>query len=403
MTLQAKALGARADSVCEGPVYVPGLLPGERARVSVTGDRGRVIERLSDAPERVAPFCPVAQRCGGCALQHFEKSAYQAWKRNLVVEALAREGLDVEIAPLVEAWGQGRRRARLHAKRVGKRVIFGYGERAAHSVVDVEACPVAHPLISENIAALRALAEQITPDKTTLDFALTASDAGLDVGIEGLKAIGLNEREAAGDFAHRHNWARVSLNGEVAVERARPTIAFGAAKTVPPAGSFLQATDAGEDYLTGRAMAAAKGAKAILDLYAGSGAFGLRLAQLAPVQGVEGEAGPLQAMRDSADHTPGLKPVTTLVRDLAREPLTINELKDFDCVVIDPPRSGARAQCENLAGSDCATIISVSCNPATFARDGAILLAGGYRMGPVTPVDQFAWTGHVEVIAEFSK
>ena len=366
-------------------------------------DRARIVERLSESAERVEPFCPVADRCGGCALQHWDKAAYTAWKRDIVVQALSREGVEAEVGALVQAWGEGRRRARLHAKRVGKGVVLGYSERASHTIVDIEACPVAAPVISQNIAALRALALEICPPKGQIDLALTASDAGLDIGIEGLGEIGLTERQAAGDLAHSHNWARVSMNGEVIVERATPNVLFGKAKTVPPAGAFLQATKAAEEYLTGRAVEAAKGSKSILDLYAGSGSFGLRLAALAPVMGVESEEGPLHAMQVSADRTPGLKPVTTLVRDLAREPLTEKELSEFDCVVIDPPRNGARSQCENLAWSDVPLIIAVSCNPATFARDAAILIDGGYQISAVTPVDQFAWTGHVEVIATFSR
>lgn len=119
---------------------------------------------------------------------------------------------------------------------------------------------------------------------------------------------------------------------------------------------------------------------------------------------VEGDAGPLQALKRAADRTPGLKPVDARVRDLALEPLGPKELDGADLVVLDPPRAGARAQAERLAASAVATICSISCNPATFARDAAILIEGGYKIdGPILPVDQFKWTGHVELAAVFRR
>ena len=122
-----------------------------------------------------------------------------------------------------------------------------------------------------------------------------------------------------------------------------------------------------------------------------------------PVLAVEGESGLLHALQRAAQRTPGLKPVDARVRDLALEPITSKELEGYSLVVIDPPRAGAKAQAERLSDSLVPVIVSISCNPATFARDAAILIEGGYRMGPVTPVDQFKWTGHVESVAVFRR
>ncbi len=123
-----------------------------------------------------------------------------------------------------------------------------------------------------------------------------------------------------------------------------------------------------------------------------------------PVLAIEGEAGPLHALKRAADRTPGLKPVDARVRDLALEPLSVKELEGVDLVVLDPPRSGAKAQMERLADSMVPTVCSISCNPATFARDAAILIEGGYRIdGPIVAVDQFKWTAHLEVAAVFRR
>ena len=89
-------------------------------------------------------------------------------------------------------------------------------------------------------------------------------------------------------------------------------------------------------------------------------------------------------------------------RDLFRDPLEGDDLKGIQAAVIDPPRAGAEAQVRALAEARMPVIAAVSCNPVTFARDARHLLAAGYRMGPVTVVDQFRWSPHVEVVAGFS-
>lgn len=109
------------------------------------------------------------------------------------------------------------------------------------------------------------------------------------------------------------------------------------------------------------------------------------------------------ALRLAVSATQRLKPMTAQARDLYRRPLVPHELNDFDAAVFDPPRQGAQAQAEQLAKSKISRIIAVSCNPATFVRDAAILLAGGYTISEVTPVDQFRHTAHVEVVAEFTR
>jgi 23S rRNA (uracil1939-C5)-methyltransferase len=98
-----------------------------------------------------------------------------------------------------------------------------------------------------------------------------------------------------------------------------------------------------------------------------------------------------------------LKPVTAVVRDLFRDPLSVRELNAFQAVVLDPPRAGAAAQAERLAASKVPVVIAVSCSAATLARDARTLIDGGYRMGPVTPIDQFLYSAHVEAFAVFRR
>ncbi|KPP82688.1 MAG: 23S rRNA (uracil1939-C5)-methyltransferase [Oceanicaulis sp. HLUCCA04] len=417
LRVTARAVGARGDSVCADPksgtaVFVPGLLPGETADIVARAERGRIRERLTTSAERVEPFCSVAQKCGGCSLQHWQSDAYRAWKRDLVVEALEREGLVAEVRPLIDAGGEGRRRVALHARRMGTRLLLGFTERAGQTIADTDDCPVAEARIRKSFPALRELAMAVLSSKfDTAIIAVTATGPGLDVHVARKGPVTLDDRLTGGELLAREGWARLTIGSELIAEGTPPVVRFGTAKVAPPPGGFLQATDAGEAALAAIVMdalkmalkAAPKEARGVIDLYAGSGAFALRMASLAPVRAVEGEAAPLAALDHAARHTPGLKPVSVLQRDLALEPLSIRELTGAAMAVVDPPRAGAKEQMELLAGSGIPVIVSISCNPSTFARDAAILLRTGYAMGPVTPIDQFVHTAHVECAAVFTK
>ncbi|WP_439634569.1 class I SAM-dependent RNA methyltransferase [Glycocaulis sp.] len=417
LRVTARAIGARGDSICPDPetggsVFVPGLLPEETADIVARGDRGRIRERLTHSHERIAPACSVAEKCGGCSLQHWQGDAYRAWKRDLVADALEREGLTAELLPLVDAGGAGRRRVALHARKMGTRLLLGFTERAGQAIADTNDCPIAEARIRKSFPALRELAMAVLNAKfDTATISVTATDPGLDVHVARKGPVTLDDRLTGGELLAREGWARLTIGSELIAEGTPPVVRFGTAKVAPPPGGFLQATDAGEAALAAIVMdalktalkAAPKEARGVIDLYAGSGAFALRMASLAPVRAVEGEAAPLAALDHAARHTPGLKPVSVLQRDLALEPLSIRELTGAAFAVVDPPRAGAKEQMELLAGSGIPVIVSISCNPATFARDAAILVRAGYRMGPVTPVDQFVHTAHVECAAVFTK
>ena len=193
--------------------------------------------------------------------------------------------------------------------------------------------------------------------------------------------------------------ARVSVNGEILIEPRKPLVDFAGALVTPPPGTFMQATKEAEDAMAALVLAHVGKAKHVLDLFAGSGTFALRLARTARVHAVEGEDKPLRALDLAARTTQGLKPVTVEKRDLFRRPLTAQELKVYDAVVFDPPRAGAEAQVSELARAGVKKVAAVSCNPLTLARDLRLLVDQGYEIRSVTPVDQFLWSPHVEAVA----
>jgi len=196
---------------------------------------------------------------------------------------------------------------------------------------------------------------------------------------------------------------RVLWNGALAYESAAPEVRFGAATVKLPPECFLQPTRAGEAALTKRVLAATKGARSVADLFSGCGTFSLPLAAQARVQAVEKDDAMLAALLSAAKASSGLKPVTIARRDLFKVPLSAAELRKFDAVMLDPPRAGAQAQCLQLAKSTVARIAYVSCDAQSFARDARILVDGGYFMEPVTPVDQFLWSEHIELVGAFAR
>ena len=175
--------------------------------------------------------------------------------------------------------------------------------------------------------------------------------------------------------------------------------------TVPlPPAAFLQATQAGEATLAQLVVGhCAERQESVADLFSGVGPFALRLAERARVNAADDDEPAIAALKRAAATTPGLKPVEAQVRDLFRRPLVAQELERFDAVVFDPPRQGAEAQARELAASKVPVVVAVSCNPATFARDARILVDGGYRLTSVTPVDQFRYSAHVEIVARFAR
>jgi 23S rRNA (uracil1939-C5)-methyltransferase len=159
-------LGSRGEGVADtaaGAVYVPYALPGEIAQVEPWpghADRRHLVKLDVASPERIAPICPHFGICGGCALQHLASTRYRDWKRGLVVTALARAGLDASVDDLIDAHGDGRRRAVFHARRGARDVLeVGFAALKAHHLVAIDRCPILAPALSGAIAAAWDIAE----------------------------------------------------------------------------------------------------------------------------------------------------------------------------------------------------------------------------------------------------
>ncbi|WP_225678679.1 class I SAM-dependent RNA methyltransferase [Bradyrhizobium hereditatis] len=391
-----------------GNIYVPYTLGGETIEAGPAPghhpDRRRLLKVEVASPARIAPFCPHFGVCGGCAIQHWDAEPYRAWKRELVVTTLAQAGIECDVAPLVDAHGAGRRRITLHA-RMGTHDVLkvGYAAAGSHDIIPIDRCPILDPQLSGAIEAAWAIAEPLIVMGKPLDIQITATDSGLDIDVRGSGPLSTAMITHLSRIAGQHRLARLTRHGELVLMRKPPIVAMGAAKVVLPPGSFLQATVAGEEALAALVSDHCKRSKNIADLFCGVGPFALRLASRAKVAAFDNDAGAVTALQKAATSTPGLKPIKAETRDLFRRPLMPQELRDYDTVMFDPPRQGAQAQATQLAASKVPTVVAVSCNAATFARDAKILVGGGYKIDGVTPVDQFRHTPHVELVARFRR
>ncbi|WP_342359919.1 RNA methyltransferase [Terrarubrum flagellatum] len=400
-------LGHRGDGVAmlgAQEIFTAYALPGERVRVERIGeDRARLIDVLDASPQRVEPICDYFTHCGGCALQHLDLAALLHWKRSLVIEALRQRGIETDVVPCVDAHGEGRRRVTLHIRATQRGVEAGFMEARSHRLIAIESCPVLSPTLADAMLVATEIG-RLLGAKKPLDAQVTATMGGLDVDVRGHGKIDDALRLKLTALGEKLGLARLSLHGEILAAWRAPSLRMGTAIVTPPAGGFLQATAAGEEALARLALEGVGAAKHVVDLFSGCGPLALRLAERARVHAFELEKLSIDSLLRAARATQGLKPVAADARDLFRRPLLAQELNAFGAIVFDPPRAGAEAQAKMLAAArKPKTIVGVSCNPATFARDARILIDGGWRLVRVTPVDQFRYSAHIELVGVFRR
>jgi 23S rRNA (uracil1939-C5)-methyltransferase len=383
-------------------------LAGERVAALKSGERAELRAVLAASPERVAPPCPHFAACGGCSLQHWAHEPYLAWKVEQVRIALGRERIETEIEAPYAAPPGSRRRLALHARPGRGGAVVGYKARRSWSLVEIEVCPIADPRLVAAFPALRRLAAPLFEHpKSAPTLHMTLTDTGIDIDITGVErksgGLSADAGRRVAEAAGAADFARVTLAGDPLYQQRQPVVRFGPARVALPPGGFLQAVAGAEGAMAGYATQAIAGAKRAADLFCGAGAFSFRLAEQAPVLAVDAAEGAIKALRGGVATAPGLKGITAEARDLFRRPLSAAELKGIDAVVFDPPRAGAVDQAREIGKSKASVAVGVSCNPATFARDAAVLIAAGFRLERVLPVDQFLWSPHIELVGVFRR
>ncbi|MBK4216934.1 class I SAM-dependent RNA methyltransferase [Paracoccus caeni] len=402
---RVERLGRKGDGVAvgeDGRALAALTLPGEEIEGEAVDGRIAAPRIVTPSSQRVKPICGHFRACGGCSLMHASEGFTTDWKRQVVVAALEARGLAATVEALHVSPPRSRRRAVLSGRRTKKGALLGFHARASEVIVDLTDCHVMRPEITAALPLLRRIVVAGVSRSAELTLTVIHGPAGLDVAVTGGKPMDAALFQTLAALAEEGDLARLDWDGQP-ITRRTPALPFGRALVVPPPAAFLQATAEGEVALLNGVMRHTEGASRIVDLFAGCGTFSLPLAARAQVHAVEGLGTPLAALDAGWRTAPGLNRVTTEIRDLARNPLLPDELNRFDAIVIDPPRSGAEAQCHQITKSGVQSIAFVACDPVNFSRDAQILADGGFKLENLSVVDQFRWSPHVEIVAKFAR
>ena len=420
VTLETGPLAFRGGAVARDPegkvVFVRGAAPGEVVEARRVQRRSRFdlaeLTRIRQpSPDRVEPFCPLAGVCGGCDWQHVAPDAQRSAKQTFLADALSRAGVDLKPEPVVSgpeyrAW---RHRARLHldAGRGGLRL--GFFRPGTHEVIDAPDCPVlAAPLLDAAAAVRKALTGHVAEGTVELSLADEGVLATLHLSTaprdpDGLllalaQSPALRGGVLAAPGAGSRRFGEVTGTKALEVDGRRHRIPV-------TAGGFLQANWGANALLVAQAVAevstlAPKGGR-VTELYAGSGNMTLPLLAAGLTVEAWESAGPAVKALKAASPPGARLRVRRGDAALALAPEHSTELPDV--VLLDPPRAGARAVCERLCDLPVRGVVYVSCDPNTLGRDLGILVAGGWRLDRVTPVDLFPHTPHIEAVTSLSR
>jgi 23S rRNA (uracil1939-C5)-methyltransferase len=447
LTIESLDQEGRGIARAEGKaVFVEGALPGERVSTEVvkrkpTYEIARTLAVHRANAARVTPRCPHFGVCGGCTLQHADEALQVAAKQRALEEALARIGRvrPDTLLPAIAgpAWGY-RYRARLSVRDVPKKggILIGFHERRSSYVADMRECHVLPPKISRLLPAVRALVESMSIRTRLPQIELAVGERLTPAAVASTQAPGerlvhalalrilepltaLDETRLVA-FADAHGvefW--LQPGGPDTVVPFYPATAslaytlpeFDVALPFAPM-DFTQVNAAINRVLVRRAVQLLDPQRdeRVADFFCGLGNFTLPIARRAAhVVGVEGAKALIARAKANAARN-GLVEKTTFVAAnlFSADPDTVAALGRLDRALIDPPREGAVELAKALPHRDdersLARIVYVSCNPATLARDAAVLvLDRGYRFTAAGVVNMFPHTAHVESIAVFER
>lgn len=408
------SIGGLGDGIghFEGkPVFVPKSCAGDRLSVNITQrtkefTRAEIAKVLSPGADRVKASCMHYSNCGSCSLQHLSSDAYRTFKHSVLANAFSYGGFVGHKADIIFLPPSTRRRVDFALKHTPNGVSLAYYGLRSHQLEVITQCPVLLP-------ALEALLPSINIELSRLIFArdieslsLTVADIGIDMLLTFKnRVVDVEPVRALGD---KLKLSRISIkvkgNKPTAIFDPRPVLMkLGSVEVALPAESFLQAAAEGQKRLTDFALKHLAGAASVVDLFCGIGSYSFPVNSFAVVHAVELQGEAVDALKAAIASHKTPKRMTAEARDLFKTPLTAPELNRFDAAILNPPRAGAKAQTEALAGSRINRVVMISCNPASFARDAKTLKDAGFTLREAFGLDQFVWSPHLEIAAYFTR
>lgn len=402
-------------------IFVAGALPQETVAYQITRskkhhDEAQVTRILTPSPYRTAPACPHYSQCGGCALQHVRDNVQVAYKQRILEEQLQRLG---KIRPQYylpaiygQSWGY-RQRARLSARHhPDGSTLLGFQSRHSHHIINIEQCPVLVPELAAQIDNIRRLLNRLRTPVRTVELHHSSHANALTLHIERLPPSARQLLQQPDLLpANWHIWLQAPhrpaqpLCPDTTLELSYQLPEYRLTLPYRP-GDFTQINAETNALMVGRALylLQPKPGERIADLFCGLGNFSLPIAACgAEVIGIEGSPALTQRAAENARRNHLSERTRFICADLFDTAgHTIAAWGRFDKILLDPPRNGAYALVQALHPPYLPRrIVYVSCNPATFARDAAVLSGKGYRFCCAGIINMFPQTAHVETIGCF--
>ena len=373
--------------------------------------------------------CEIFDLCGGCIHRNKQYEEYCKEKFDNFKKIIAQIGAsDVKINSPRFIPDGCRRRATFAFEYKKKQLCMGFNMQASHQIIDVKNCPLLTPSLNGVISFIRELIETICKEPYRIkkgkkiieqyinkgDVFVCEADNGIDVVLEYDAPVELNHRMIIFEMVSVQNSiVRIShrrsafSDSETIIEKSRPYIKIGNYEVFIPAGTFLQPSREGQNALGNIVLKYFENIEGnIADLFCGVGTFSYLLASMGKVKitAVDSSEQLLKGFQDSVNKNQ-ITNIKIMNKNLFKYPLDEDELKEFDAILFDPPRAGAKAVCEKITLSQYKPniLVAISCNPNTFVNDAKMLIAGGYKLNEVTMVDQFIYSNHSELVAFFTK
>ena len=411
-------LGAGIGHLNRKPVFVDGVLPGEKALIQLTEDkkqyaRAKVIKRLSDSPARIKPHCPIYDQCGGCNLQHLSHSGQVEAKQQALTELMSKFAATenqqefAQAAPIVAGDWHYRRCARFSIRPGGGKLVLGFRKKQSKEIVDVEQCPVLAQSLNELLPPLRRLLGRLKGQKHLGHVELVEADNGRVVLIRHLQPFSDKDMTALHRFAEDHDvilYLAPTADSATRISGQAPYYELEGMKLYFSPKDFIQVNREVNRQMVQQALdwLDVQPDDRVLDLFCGLGNFSLPLAKRAnTLVGVEGVDEMVHRATENA-HINQQDNASFHQADLDRDVTAMPWAQQpFNKILLDPARAGAAGVMQHVVSLAPERVVYVSCNPATLARDSQSLLRQGYRLERLGMLDMFPHTGHLESMALF--
>lgn len=393
-------------------LFISGLLPDERAEITLTEDkkqyaRGQVKRRLTDSPERETPRCPHFGVCGGCQQQHASVALQQRSKKAALGRLMKHE---VDTVLAASPWGYRRRtRLSLNYQLKTQQLQMGFRKAGSNDIVEVTQCPILVPTLEALLPELRACLSGLSSARHLGHVELVQADNGPLMVLRHTAPLSAADKAKLEQFSHSHQlalWLAPDSDSLEQVSGDSPCYSSDGLRLTFSPRDFIQVNDGVNQLMVSTALAwlDVQPDERVLDLFCGMGNFTLPLAtRAASVVGVEGVPALVEKGQQNAERN-GLHNVTffheNLEEDVTRQVWAKN---GFDKVLLDPARAGAPGVMQHIVKLAPQRVVYVSCNPATLARDSSVLLAAGYQIQRLAMLDMFPHTGHLESMVLFEQ